>query len=218
MGIYSRHVLPRLLEAAMHEPRLGRFREPVLAHARGRVLEIGFGTGANLPWYPEAIRRIETVEPDPAIGARAAPHIAASGRQVITHRLPAERLPFEAGSFDTVVSTFTLCSIPDVAAALGEVARVLRPDGQFLFLEHGLAPDPGVARWQHRLTPLQKRIGGGCHLDRPVLELLARAGLRADPAVLEARYAPRLPRVVGWFTSGVARPAGVQSTSSRSLL
>ena len=112
----------------MHEPRLGRrYREPVLAQAQGRVLEIGFGTGANLAWYPASVRRIEIVEPDAAIGARAARHIAASGREVITHRLSAERLPFEDRSFDTVVSTFTLCSIPDVSAALAEVARVLRP-------------------------------------------------------------------------------------------
>lgn len=198
----------------MHEPRLGRrYREPVLAQAQGRVLEIGFGTGANLAWYPASVRRIEIVEPDAAIGARAARHIAASGREVITHRLSAERLPFADRSFDTVVSTFTLCSIPDVSAALAEVARVLRPEGRFLFLEHGLAPDPAIAHWQRRLTPLQKRIGGGCHLDRPILELLEHSGLRAEPAALEARYAPRLPRVVGWFTSGVAQP-----TSSRSLL
>ena len=215
MGIYSKWVLPRLLEAAMHEPRIGRYRSPVLAQARGRILEIGFGTGANLPYYPAEVGRIDIVEPDAAIGERAAKHIAASGREVLTHRLSAERLPFAAGSFDTVVSTFTLCSIPDVSSALAEVRRVLRPDGCFLFLEHGLSPDPGIARWQRRLTPLQKLIGGGCHLDRPIAALIEASGLAPDPATFEARYVPRLPRVVGWFSSGVARPQG---SSSRSLL
>lgn len=207
MGLYSRILFPHLLDWAMHSPGFARYRPPVLAAARGRVLEIGFGTGANLRHYPPAITRLETLDPDPALARLAARRIAAAGwggpeRQVITHRLSAETLPFGPAEFDTVVSTFTLCSIPDVAAALREVRRVLKPGGAFLFLEHGRAPDPGVARWQDRLDPLQNRIGGGCHLNRPVAALVREAGLAISE--LDERYVARLPRFVGWFSSGRA--------------
>jgi SAM-dependent methyltransferase len=124
---------------------------------------------------------------------------------VIVHALSAEQLPFDTASFDTVVSTFTLCSIPDVESALREVHRVLKPGGQFLFLEHGLSPDSSVARWQHRLTPIQKVIGGGCHLDRPMRSLIERAGLNIESAGYEERYAPKLPKVVAWLSSGMAK-------------
>ncbi len=123
---------------------------------------------------------------------------------MIVHALSAEQLPFDTASFDTVVSTFTLCSIPDVESALREVHRVLKPGGQFLFLEHGLSPDSSVARWQHRLTPIQKVIGGGCHLDRPMRSLIERAGLNIESAGYEERYAPKLPKVVAWLSSGMA--------------
>lgn len=204
-GLYRRYILPPLLDRAMSDRRISRYREPVLAPAKGRVLEIGFGTGANLKHYPPGVRRLEIVEPDAALNARAARRIAASDRDVIVHDLSAERLPFDTASFDTVVSTFTLCSIPDVESALAEVHRVLKPGGQFLFLEHGLSPEPHVARWQHRLTPLQKIIGGGCHLDRAMRPLIERAGLQIQLAGYEERYAPKLPKFVAWLTSGVAR-------------
>ena len=204
MSWYDRHVLPQLIEWAMHDRRIARYRKPVLAAASGRVLEIGFGTGANLPYYPAQIKQLDIVEPHTGISARAARHIAASDIDVVPHCLGAERLPFGSGSFDTVVSTFTLCSIPAVGAALDEVRRVLKPGGRFVFLEHGLSPEPAIARWQHRLTPLQKRIGGGCHLDRPVRELIETAGLTFEPEKFDQRYAAKLPRLVGWLTSGVA--------------
>jgi ubiquinone/menaquinone biosynthesis C-methylase UbiE len=206
VGLYAKHVLPRLLEAAMHEPRLGRHRAPVVGSARGRVLEIGFGTGANLPYYPNDVRRIEIVEPDVALSQRARRHIAMSGRDVISHALSAERLPFDSDSFDTVVSTFTLCSIAEVDQALTEIRRVLRPTGRFVFLEHGRSPDPRIATWQHRLTPLQKRIGGGCHLDRPIRTLISQAGFAIAPELIAERYVERVPRIFGWFTSGTATP------------
>ncbi|MBU3670998.1 MAG: class I SAM-dependent methyltransferase [Sinobacteraceae bacterium] len=206
MGFYARHVLPRLLEAAMHDPRLGRHRAPVVGGARGRILEIGFGTGANLPYYPSDVRRIDIVEPDAMLSQRARRHIADSGRDVITHALSAERLPFSSDSFDTVISTFTLCSIAQADLALAEIRRILHPDGRFLFLEHGRAPDPRIAAWQHRLTPLQKRVGGGCHLDRPIRTLIEQAGFAVDVELVEERYVERLPRIVGWFTSGAATP------------
>lgn len=194
-----------MLDWAMHHPRILPYRTPTLSPARGRILEIGFGTGANLAHYAPSIRRLEIVEPDAALNARAARRLAHSDRQVTVHALSAETLPFDADSFDTVVSTFTLCSIPDVSAALAEVHRVLRPDGQFLFLEHGLAPDSNVARWQRRLTPVQKRLGGGCHLDRPVHALLTSAGLSVDSTVSREHYVRGLPRVMGWFSRGIAR-------------
>lgn len=204
-GLYRRYVLPSLLDWAMHHPRIVPYRAPTLAPACGRVLEIGFGTGANLPHYASSVRELEIVEPDAALNSYAARRLALSDRQVTIHALSAERLPFETESFDTVVSTFTLCSIPDVAAALVEVRRVLRPGGRFLFLEHGLAPDIEVARWQRRLTPLQKRLGGGCHLDRPVRALLVGARLSVDVTEVREHYVRGLPRVVGWFAHGIAR-------------
>lgn len=189
----------------MSDRRISRYRAPVLAPATGRVLEIGFGTGANLSHYPESVRRLEIVEPDAALNIRAKRRLVKTSREVIVHALSAERLPFDSASFDTIVSTFTLCSIPDVDAALGEIHRVLKPGGQFLFLEHGLSPESSVARWQHRLTPLQKIIGGGCHLDRPMRSLIEGAGLQVQSVGYEERYAPKLPKIVAWLTSGVAR-------------
>jgi len=202
---YDRHVLPRVIEWAMHDRRIARYRKPVLAEASGRVLEIGFGTGANLPHYPAHIKQLEIVEPHTGINARAGRHLAASDIEILPHFLSAERLPFDQGSFDTVVSTCTLCSIPAVGTALEEMRRVLKPGGRFLFLEHGLSSEPAIARWQRRLTPLQKRIGGGCHLDRPIRELIETAGLAIESQKFEQRYAPRIPRIVGWLTSGVAK-------------
>lgn len=204
-SFYRRYVLPPLLDRAMSDRRISRYRAPVLAPATGRVLEIGFGTGANLSHYPESVRQLEIVEPDAALNIRAKRRLAKTSREVIVHALSAERLPFDSASFDTIVSTFTLCSIPDVDAALGEIHRVLKPGGQFLFLEHGLSPESSVARWQHRLTPLQKIIGGGCHLDRPMRSLIEGAGLQVQSVGYEERYAPKLPKIVAWLTSGVAR-------------
>lgn len=156
----------------------------------------------NLRYYPSSVKRIEAIDPDVDLDRFSAPRIAASDIEVDFHHLDAEHLPFPADSFDTVTCTLTLCSIPDVEHALAEVRRVLKPGGRFLFLEHGLAPDPRVARWQHRLTPLQKRIGGGCHLDRPTARLVAGSGLALDG--VRNYYLPRLPRFVGYMTEGAA--------------
>ena len=204
-NFYRRYILPPLLDRAMSDRRISRYRRPVLAPASGRILEIGFGTGANLSHYPESVQQLEIVEPDVALNVRARRRLENSSREVIVHALSAEQLPFDTASFDTVVSTFTLCSIPDVESALREVHRVLKPGGQFLFLEHGLSPDSSVARWQHRLTPIQKVIGGGCHLDRPMRSLIERAGLNIESAGYEERYAPKLPKVVAWLSSGMAK-------------
>ena len=202
MGLYHHCVFPYLLDLAMSSKALRRPRQRALAPASGRILEIGFGTGVNLQHYPPGVTRIEAIDPDVDLDRFSGPRIAASSIDVDFHHLDAERLPFAGQSFDTVVCTLTLCSIPRVEEALAEVRRVLRRGGQFLFLEHGLSPEPAVARWQHRLTPLQKRLGGGCHLNRDTARLVATAGLRADR--LDRYYLERTPRVAGYLTEGRA--------------
>ena len=148
MSFYRHYVFPHLLDLATSSKAFRKPRARTLAPARGRILEIGFGTGMNLRYYPDTVRRIEAIDPDLDLDRFSKPRIEASRIEVDFHHLDAEHLPFEAERFDTVVSTLTLCSIPDVVHALGEIRRVLKPGGQLLFLEHGRAPDASVARWQ----------------------------------------------------------------------
>jgi ubiquinone/menaquinone biosynthesis C-methylase UbiE len=202
LGFYHHYIFPRVLDLAMASPQLRRPRDRALAPARGRILEIGFGTGRNLTHYPPHVRRIEAIDPDLDLDRLSLPRIAHASIEVDFHHLDAEHLPFEDGRFDTVVSTFTLCSIPDVVHALAEVRRVLRPGGQFLFLEHGRAPDHGVARWQDRLNAAWMPLAGGCHLNRPVRELVTGAGLELGP--VQQYYLKRTPRFVGYLTEGLA--------------
>lgn len=203
MSFYHHHIYPRLIDLALSNRAYRKPRARALAPARGRILEIGFGTGINLQYYPSTVQRIEAIDPDLDLDRFSQPRIEASRIDVDFHHLDAEHLPFEDEQFDTVVSTLTLCSIPDVVHALGEVRRVLKPGGQFLFLEHGLAPDAAVARWQNRLAPIWKPIGGGCHLNRPMRELVAGTGLTVDP--VQTYYLHGIPRFVGYMTEGVAR-------------
>jgi ubiquinone/menaquinone biosynthesis C-methylase UbiE len=204
-GWYSRWVFPWILEAAMRQPRLEPLRREALAPAAGSVLEIGIGTGLNCNHYPASCRSIAAVDTNPALTGRARHRAAAAGMTVAHQALSAEALPFEDASFDTVVSTFTMCSIPDLGRALGELRRVLKPGGQVLFLEHGLSPDAAVARWQRRLTPAWRVIGDGCHLDRDTPAELADAGLAID--TLRQCYLPGAPRFAGFLSLGVARRA-----------
>jgi ubiquinone/menaquinone biosynthesis C-methylase UbiE len=167
------------------------------------VLEIGFGTGLNLPFYPPTLRRLTVVDPNPGMARRARPRVAASGVDVRSLVLDAgRRLPIDDGSFDAVVSTWTLCSIPDVAAALAEVHRVLKPGGRFVFVEHGLAPDPPVAAWQRRLDKLNQFIGDGCHLTRDIASILRRSPLSAETC--DTFYLADTPRVGGFTYRGHA--------------
>lgn len=205
MGLYHRCVFPWLLDTAMGSRVFTQPRRRTLARAEGRILEIGFGTGRNLAHYPATVQRIEALDPDAALDRYSRPRIAASPIAVDFHHLDAEHLPFASDQFDTIVCTLTLCSIPDVALALGEVRRVLKPGGQFLFLEHGLAPDPAVMRWQRRLEPLQQRLGGGCHLTRDTLALVRGAGLEVRD--FQQYYLRRVPRFAGYLTAGSARKA-----------
>jgi ubiquinone/menaquinone biosynthesis C-methylase UbiE len=203
MGVYSRHVFPWVLEAVMAQRTLRELRDEALAPAHGEVLGIGFGTGLNLPHYPGRVRRITGVDSNPGMRPRALRRAETSGVAVEHHGLSAESLPFPDASFDTVVSTFTMCSIPDLAGALAEVRRVLKPGGEFLFLEHGLAPEPAVAAWQRRLNPLWMKIGDGCHLDRDATAELGRAGFAIER--VRNFYLPKSLSFAGYLYLGAAR-------------
>ena len=203
MGFYDRLILPRLIELAMRGRHLDRYRRRTIGQAQGRVLEIGVGSGLNLALYGPTVEHVCAIDPSAELLQLARQRIAAARMPVLLVRGSAERLPFGQHSFDTLVTTWTLCSIPDPLAALGEARRVLRADGRLLFVEHGLAPEPGVARWQHRLTPVWRRIAGGCHLDRPVDELLRAAGFRL--ADVETGYMPG-PRPWTFMYEGRAAP------------
>jgi len=181
MNWYDRHVLPWLIDTACGLPMVQAQRRLLVPQARGRVLEIGMGTGRNLPFYDRS-KLTQLVGVDPALQMHrlAQRRSAKAGIHVDLVGLSAERLPLPDAHFDTVVCTYTLCSIPDPLAALHEVRRVLKPDGQFLFCEHGRAPDAALARWQDRLQPCWMPLAGGCHLDRDVPALLRDAGLNAQ--------------------------------------
>lgn len=178
MGFYQQTIFPRMMEWALGSETCSAERRRTLADARGDVLEIGFGTGLNLPHYSaSAITKLTIVDPAELMPDRVLARIAAAPFPVERARLDAERLPFDDARFDTVVSTWTLCSIPDPVAALREVRRVLRPEGRFLFLEHGLSERPWVARAQRLWNPLQKVIACGCNVDRRIDQLIAACGL-----------------------------------------
>lgn len=205
MSFYRHRVFPYLLDLAMASPALREPRRRTLAPAQGRILEIGFGTGRNLAHYPASVTRIEAIDPDRDLDRVSLPRIRRARIAVDFHHLDAEHLPFAAESFDTVVSTMTLCSIPDVVHALGEIRRVLKPGGRFLFLEHGKAPDPGVARFQDRVNSRWGVLAGGCRLNRPVVQLVTDSGLLPGP--ISSYYMRRTPRFVGYMTEGVAQKA-----------
>jgi ubiquinone/menaquinone biosynthesis C-methylase UbiE len=177
MAFYQERILPCLTHLAMSNPRLLPYRRRIVPQARGRVLEIGIGSGLNLPLYGGAVQAIYGIDPSNRLLHRAGRQQAAEAELV---EASAEALPFADASFDTVVTTWTLCTIPHVVAALAEMRRVLRPDGRLLFAEHGLAPDRGVARWQHRLTPCWSYFAGGCHLDRKIDDAIRAAGFRIE--------------------------------------
>ena len=186
MGIYKKLVVPWLLELAMRNKRLVSYRQATIGAARGVVLEIGIGSGLNLPLYGPAVDQVCGIDPSPELLDRTRERITDAHVLVSLVRASAEQLPFADTAFDTLVMTWTLCSIPNPSAALAEMRRVLKPRGRLLFVEHGLSPEPRIKKWQHRLTPCWKRIGGGCHLDRKMDNLIRAAGFRFD--TLESGY------------------------------
>ena len=202
MGFYGTQVLPRIIDVACGMKTADPLRERVCAGLRGDVIEIGFGSGHNVPFYPAAVRSVAAVEPADLGWRLAADRVASSPATITRSGLDGAALPFRDDTFDAAVSTWTLCTIPDAEAALSELRRVLRPGGALHFVEHGLAPDPGVARWQRRLEPIQKRLVGGCHLTREMVPLLEAAGFTLGE--VDVFYEEGAPKVLGADTLGVA--------------
>lgn len=203
MKIWREWLFPRLLDWTLsNDEQIRMLRTRTLAGAQGRVLELGVGTGLNFAHYPPAVRHLVAVDPNPGMARRAHERMRQAGLEVEHHQITAESLPFESESFDNVACTLTLCSIPDVTAALNEVRRVLKPGGQFLFFEHGRHPEPGVQRWQDRIDPLWGRIFDGCHLNRDMPRLIQRAGMEMRD--LENPVISHAPRLAGYCYLGRA--------------
>lgn len=204
MGLYQRYIVPRLTHLAMRQKQLIPFRRRLVGAAEGRVLEIGIGSGLNLPLYGGAVDSVIGLEPSPELMRMARERASAAPAPVTLLEASAEALPLDSASIDTVVTGWTLCTIPDAARALAEMRRVLKPGGALLFVEHGRAPEPAVARWQDRLDPLWSRIAGGCHINRKMDDLISGNGFR-----IEAIGNTRLPgpRTHNFLYEGRARPA-----------
>jgi ubiquinone/menaquinone biosynthesis C-methylase UbiE len=202
MGFYAHVIVPLLCDFGLDRPFVARHRRELLAQASGNILEIGFGTGLNLPYYPPHVRKVTAVDPNAGMYCRARRRIKQSGIEVDKRVLGGERLPFGDGTFDCVVSTFTLCSIEEVAQALGEVYRVLKAGGKFLFLEHGLSREPRVQKWQRRLNGLQMRLAGGCHLDRDMRGLVTAQPFPSQE--IEEFYLENTPKTYGYIFRGIA--------------
>lgn len=204
MGFYESQVVPRFTDLVMSRRELTPIRARVAASLDGDVLEVGFGSGLNVPHYPPAVTRVRAVDPATIGRKLAAKRVASSSVPVEYTDLDGQTLSLESASIDHVLTTWTLCSIPDVARALSEIRRVLRPGGSFHFVEHGRSPDANVAGWQDRLTPIQRRVAGGCHLNRPIDRLVRNSGLEVTQ--LENYYA-KGPRPFGYMFEGVATKA-----------
>jgi ubiquinone/menaquinone biosynthesis C-methylase UbiE len=202
MGLYREQVLPRIVNAACGLKAVDPLRSRVCEGLEGDVVELGFGSGLNVPFYPATVTRVSAVEPADVGWKLADKRLRGTSVPVERAGLDGQSLPLADNSYDAALSTWTLCTIPDVAAALAEVRRVLKPGGTLHFLEHGLAPDESVRRWQHRLEPLQKRMFGGCHLTRPIAGLLTSAGFEITE--LDVFYEEATPKFLGADSLGTA--------------
>lgn len=204
MSFYEQHVLPHVIDFACGDKVIMEQRQHVLAAAEGRVLEVGMGSGLNLRYYnPDKVDFVWGLEPSDGMRKKAQKNLQQSPVPVEWLGLPGEEIPLDSHSADTVVLTFTLCTIPEWETALKQMKRVLKPGGKLLFCEHGAAPDEAVARWQNRVNPLWKTIAGGCHLNRRIPELITQAGFSIRE--LEADYLRKTPRIAGFRYRGFAQ-------------
>ncbi|MEA5596430.1 class I SAM-dependent methyltransferase [Rivularia sp. UHCC 0363] len=201
MGFYSQKIFPYLLDWSLSDSTFSKYRQEVLAEVEGDVLEIGFGTGLNLSYYPDDIHKIITVDNNPGVHQLAQKRIEKSSITVDHRILSGENLPMADNTFDSVVSTWTLCSIEKVEQAVKEIHRVLKPSGKFFFIEHGLSNEPSIQIWQNRLTPVQKIIADGCHLNRNIRSIVEQQFGRVD---LEEFYVDKTPKFLGYMYKGVA--------------
>jgi ubiquinone/menaquinone biosynthesis C-methylase UbiE len=203
MGVYRNVILPRLCDLSMRNKRLRPYRERVIGAAEGRVLEIGAGSGLNLQLYRSGAREVLALEPDQNLLRMAERNAENAPRPVTFLAASAEHIPLDDGSVDTVVTTWTLCTVPDAVCALREARRVLKAAGRLVFVEHGLAPERNVQKWQNRLTPVWTKISGGCHLNRPIAQIIETAGFVIEG--LESGYLPG-PKFLAYLSEGSARP------------
>lgn len=201
MGFYSRKILPYLLDWSLSDSSFTKYRQEVLAEVEGEILEIGFGTGLNLSYYPENIQKIITVDNNPGVHKLAQKRIEKSSITVDHKILSGEHLPMADNTFDSVVSTWTLCSIKKVEQALREIYRVLKPGGKFFFIEHGLSNEAEIQVWQNRLNPVQKVIGDGCHLNRNIRKIIEQ---QFNQVSLEEFYIEDTPNFLGYMYKGIA--------------
>ena len=202
MGCYGERVLPHIINFACGLKAVDPLRRRVCDGLEGEVLEIGFGSGLNVPFYPAAVTRVAAVEPSDVGWKLAGKRLSAARVPVERSGLDGQSLPFEDNSLDSALSTWTMCTIPDIATALSEVRRVLKPGAKLHFVEHGLAPDEKVQRWQRRLNPVEQRLFGGCNLTRPIADLVTAAGFTITE--LDVFYEDGAPKVLGADSLGVA--------------
>lgn len=209
MSFYENRILPHIIDRACSMGQVMKLRSQVVPHARGRVLEVGMGSAINMEFYdPENVEMVYGLEPSDGMRRKAQPNLARSPIKVEWLDLPGEKIPLKDHSVDTVLLTFTLCTIPDWHAALQQMWRVLKPGGELLFLEHGESPHATTRKWQHRITPGWKKLAGGCHLNRNIADLIQRAGFEITE--LENLYVPKAPKIAGYIYKGRAlKPTGV---------